>query len=58
MAMAEQKKKETRPTKPNEGDEGGGANPEVAKKGRRSRRIWTTSWMKLTISSRRTPRNS
>jgi len=33
--MAEQKKKEVRPTKPNEGDEGGGANPEVAKKGKK-----------------------
>jgi prokaryotic ubiquitin-like protein Pup len=33
--MAEQKKKETRPTKPNEGDEGAGVNPEVAKKGKK-----------------------
>ena len=34
--MAEQKKKETRPTKPSEGGgEGGGANPELAKKGKK-----------------------
>ena len=33
--MGEQKKKETRPTTPNAGDEGGGANPEVAKKGKK-----------------------
>src|SRR5258706_16175216 len=34
--MAEQKKKETRPTKPSEGGgEGGSANPEVAKKGKK-----------------------
>jgi ubiquitin-like protein Pup len=35
-AMAEQKKKETRPTKPSEGGgEGTGANPELAKKGKK-----------------------
>jgi ubiquitin-like protein Pup len=33
--MAEQKRKETRPTKPGEDGEGGGANPEIAKKGKK-----------------------
>src|SRR5712664_2658065 len=33
--MAEQKKKETRPTKPEGGDDAAGANPEVAKKGKK-----------------------
>jgi prokaryotic ubiquitin-like protein Pup len=34
--MAEQKRKETRPTKPAEGGgEGGAANPELAKKGKK-----------------------
>jgi prokaryotic ubiquitin-like protein Pup len=34
--MAEQKKKETRPTKPNEGGgDGAAANPELAKKGKK-----------------------
>ncbi len=33
--MAEQKKKEIRPTKPSEGGEGGSANPELAKKGKK-----------------------
>ena len=34
--MAEQKRKETRPTKPSDGGgEGGAANPELAKKGKK-----------------------
>jgi ubiquitin-like protein Pup len=34
--MAEQKKKETRPTKPADGEEaGGGGSPELAKKGKK-----------------------
>ena len=33
--MAEQKRKDTRPTKPSEDGEGGGANPEVAKRGKK-----------------------
>ena len=33
--MAEQKKKDTRPTKPSEGGDGAAANPEVAKKGKK-----------------------
>jgi ubiquitin-like protein Pup len=33
--MAEQKKKETRPTKPSEGGDGAQANPELAKKGKK-----------------------
>jgi ubiquitin-like protein Pup len=33
--MAEQKRKETRPTKPSEDGEGSGANPEVAKRGKK-----------------------
>src|SRR5256885_14352350 len=33
--MAEQKKKETRPTKPAEGGDGAAASPELAKKGKK-----------------------
>jgi ubiquitin-like protein Pup len=33
--MAEQKRKETRPSKPAEGGDGASANPEVAKKGKK-----------------------
>src|SRR3989304_4851754 len=33
--MAEQKKKETRPTKPEGGDDAASANPELAKKGKK-----------------------
>ena len=33
--MAEQKKKETRPTKPAEGDDAGAGSAELAKKGRK-----------------------
>ena len=33
--MAEQKKKETRPTKPEGDEEAAGANPELAKKGKK-----------------------
>ena len=33
--MAEQKKKETRPTKPEGDDDAAGANPELAKKGKK-----------------------
>jgi ubiquitin-like protein Pup len=33
--MAEQKKKETRPSKPPEGDEAGGGSSELAKKGKK-----------------------
>jgi len=33
--MAEQKRKDTRPTKPSDEGEGGGANPEVAKRGKK-----------------------
>jgi ubiquitin-like protein Pup len=34
-AMAEQKRKETRPSKPSDNGEGASANPEVAKKGKK-----------------------
>jgi ubiquitin-like protein Pup len=33
--MAEQKRKDTRPTKPSEGGDGATANPELAKKGKK-----------------------
>ena len=33
--MAEQKKKDTRPSKPAEGGEGASASPEIAKKGKK-----------------------
>jgi ubiquitin-like protein Pup len=33
--MAEQKRKETRPSKPAEGGDGAGASPEIAKKGKK-----------------------
>ncbi len=33
--MAEQKKKDTRPTKPGEGEDGGSGNPELTKKGKK-----------------------
>ncbi len=35
IKMAEQKKKETRPTKPAEGGDGAAASPEIAKKGKK-----------------------
>jgi ubiquitin-like protein Pup len=33
--MAEQKRKETRPTKPSEGEDSGAGNPELTKKGKK-----------------------
>ena len=41
--MAEQKKKETRPTKPEGGDDAAGANPELAKKGKKIKEIGRAS---------------
>ena len=50
--MAEQKKKETRPTKPAEGDESAREAASSPRRARSSRKISTISWTRSTTSSK------